>query len=60
MVKVIIEKDSGNPEIKVMSFQHNGITKIVPLGEITKVPEWVVDNNPEIFTGENPKGKVIG
>lgn len=46
MVKILIPADTGNEEIKVVRFQHNGINVIVPLGEVTKVPNWVVEQNP--------------
>ena len=47
MVKILVPEDSGNEEIKVIRFQHNGINVIVPLGETTKVPEWVIEKNPQ-------------
>ena len=46
MVKILIPADTGNEEIKVVRFQHNGINVYVPLGEVTKVPNWVVELNP--------------
>ena len=56
---IIISSDSTNPEIKVKRFMHNGMEVIVPLGKVTKVPEWVVTNNPRVFTGENAIGQVL-
>lgn len=47
MKKILIPADSGNGEIKVIHFQHNGINVYVPVGKITKVPEWVLDKNPK-------------
>lgn len=47
MLKILIPIDSGNEEIKVIHFQHNGIDVYVPLGEITKVPNWVIEKNPK-------------
>ena len=47
MKRILIPKDSGNEEIKVIHFQHNGIDCYVPVGEITKVPDWVIDLNPK-------------
>ena len=40
MVKILIPADTGNEEIKVARFQHNGINVIVPLGEVTKTRSW--------------------
>lgn len=47
MRKILIPADSGNEEIKVIRFQHNGIDVIVPVGELTKVPDWVIEKNPK-------------
>lgn len=46
MREILIPADSGNEEIKVIHFQHNGIDVYVPVGEVTKVPSWVIDLNP--------------
>lgn len=56
---IIISGDTLNPEIKVKRFMHNGIEVIVPLNEVTKVPAWVVENNPRVFAGEHAIGKVL-
>lgn len=47
MKKILIPKDSGNEEIKVIHFQHNGEDRYVPVGVITKVPDWVIEKNPK-------------
>lgn len=44
---ILIPVDSGNEEIKAVRFSHNGEVRYVPLGELTKVPDWVIDKNPE-------------
>ena len=46
MKQIFIPADSGNEEIKVIRFQHNGINVYVPVGEVTKVPDWVIELNP--------------
>ena len=46
MKKILIPADSGNEEIKVIHFQHNGESRYVPVGEVTNVPDWVIDKNP--------------
>jgi hypothetical protein len=46
MKKILIPADSGNEEIKVIHFQHNGIDVYVPVGKVTKVPNWVIEKNP--------------
>lgn len=46
MKKILIPADSGNEEIKVIHFQHNGESRYVPVNEITNVPDWVIDLNP--------------
>lgn len=46
MIYILIPMDSGNGEIKVRHFQHNGIDCFVPLGKRTKVPKWVIEKNP--------------
>lgn len=46
MKKILIPADSGNEEIKVIHFQHNGENRYVPVGEVTNVPDWVIDKNP--------------
>ena len=46
MKKILIPADSGNEEIKVIRFQHNGIDVYVPVGKVTKVPNWVIEKNP--------------
>jgi hypothetical protein len=43
---ILIPLDSGNPNLTVQVFQHDGTTVYVPLGKTTKVPEWVIENNP--------------
>lgn len=30
----------------VKKFQHDGVTVVVPYGEVTKVPTWVIEMNP--------------
>ena len=47
MKKILIPADSGNEEIKVIRFQHNGENRYVPVGETTNVPDWVIDLNPQ-------------
>jgi len=44
--KILIPVDSANPDLKVMHFQHNGKDKYVVLGQVTVVPDWVIDRNP--------------
>lgn len=44
--KILIPIDPACPDAKVVHFQHNGIDKYVVLGQITLVPDWVIDNNP--------------
>lgn len=44
--KILIPIDTANPDIKVMHFQHNGVDAYVVLGQVTKVPDWVIDRNP--------------
>ena len=43
---ILIPLDSANPDIKVIHFQHNGKDKYVVLGQKTRVPDWLIDNNP--------------
>jgi hypothetical protein len=43
---ILIPADTANPDIQVVVFRHNGMTKYVPLGKPTRVPKWVVDRNP--------------
>lgn len=44
--RILIPKDSSSPEATIVKFQHNGVDCIVPLGKITKVPDWVFEQNP--------------
>ena len=44
--KILIPKDPSSPDANVIHFQHNGVDCYVPLGKVTKVPDWVIDNNP--------------
>lgn len=46
--KILIPIDSSSPDLKVMHFQHNGIDCFVPLGKVTKVPDWVIEKNPAV------------
>jgi hypothetical protein len=43
---ILIPEDSANPDIKIVTFRHDGQVKYVPLGKVTKVPKWVVERNP--------------
>lgn len=47
MKKILIPADSGNEEIKVIHFQHNGESRYVPVGKVTNVPDWVIEKNPQ-------------
>jgi len=44
--KILIPLDSSNEDLKVLHFQHNGVDKYVVLGQVTVVPDWLIDNNP--------------
>jgi hypothetical protein len=43
---ILIPIDTANPDIKVITFRHDGVVKYVPVGKPTKVPSWVIDRNP--------------
>lgn len=44
--KILIPIDSANPDLTVLHFQHNWQDKYVVLGQVTVVPDWVIENNP--------------
>lgn len=44
--KILIPADPSSPDLKVMHFQHDGVDCFVPLGRVTKVPDWVIEKNP--------------
>lgn len=44
--RILIPVDSANPDLTVLHFQHNGQDKYVVLGQVTVVPDWVIENNP--------------
>ena len=44
--KILIPVDPSSPDVRTVHFQHDGVDCFVPLGKVTKVPDWVIEKNP--------------